>query len=316
MKKSIFIASVICISLYACKKDKIETPPAANIETQWESSPAAPSVRAIMEAAAPEMVTKPITVSTGGIIESDSISIFIPPSAFTLENGSPYEGSAIVKMVTIRNIDDMLRSRVTTVADNGELLLSSGMFKMEAFDTLGTNKLKLKTSVVITFPRAANNNEFFYDTKPAGRDNKAEWEKWDSVGVKRGNNNTSVTGNIKLFTYCNLDRFMNETPLTDITIKTPAGFTNVNTECFVRYTGEASAAYIPSNFSLKAFSTKSAYYKVVQGRSMKVICYAKKDSKFYYQIVNIASISADHQETISTMIETTESGLQAIIDTF
>jgi hypothetical protein len=212
----------------------------------------------------------------------------------------------------------MIYSGVTTVVGTAELLISDGMFKLEAYDSSGNNKLKLKqgSTLSVTFPAFDNNNEVFMGREPSGRNNKVEWDRWDSTGVKRMNNNTLVTGLDSLFKYCNLDRFMNQTPLTDITVNTPSGFTNKNTECFMKYTGENASAYIPANSSLKAFSTSGAYYKVVEGRSAKVICFAKRDGKFYYQVKTVSSIVTNQTLTIDNMAETTEANLQAVIAAF
>ena len=105
-------------------------------------------------------------------------------------------------------------------------------------------------------------------------------------------------------------------PLTDIFVSLPAGYTSANSEVFMKYSGEAASAYIPANATLKQFTTSGAYYKVVQGRAAKLLALCKKDGKFYFATVTIASITANHAETIATMTETTEANFKTQITSF
>ncbi len=317
MKKIILLTGLCAIVLFSCKK-KEDKPVDTDTTPQWENTNATSDIMTYLNSKAPAFNSFIVESITGATIMNDSVEVVIPADAFAFANGTPYNGAVNVKMQTIRSTKDMIYSGVTTVSGGGDLLISDGMFKLEAYDSSNSNKLKLRTGSTIsaTFPAFNNSNEVFKGREPAGRNNKVEWDRWDSAGVKRMNNNTLVTGLDSLFKYCNLDRFMNGTPLTDITVTTPAGFTNKNTDCFLKYVGENSSAYIPSNFSLKAFSTKGAYYKVVEAKSIKVICYSKKDGKFYYQIKTIASIVTDQTLAMDTMAETTEANLQAVIAAF
>jgi hypothetical protein len=204
------------------------------------------------------------------------------------------------------------------LADNGELLISDGMFKLEVYDG-SNNKLKLREdrAFVVTFPRGNDNNIMFEGIATTGKSNKVEWTEWDSVDVKRNFDETLVIG-LDIFKYCNLDRFMGAGTLTDITVTVPPGFNNKNTECFLKYAGENASGYIPAKGSVKAFTTvgDNNGNKVVQDKAAKVICFAKKDGKFYYQIKTIAAIQANHTMAMDNMTETTEANLTNMIKTF
>jgi hypothetical protein len=264
-------------------------------------------------------VTATIASSTGGSIGNNGINAMLPPNAFANSNGNPFNGTVTLKLQTITTIKDMIYSGVTTMASNDELIISDGMFKLEAYDS-SNNKLKLRNGVTYSADFAAFNpsNKVFkgIDAKGNNKIEWDEWDEWDSTETKRGTSSTLVMRLDSLFKFCNLDRYMNETPLTDITITTPVGFTNVNTECFMKYTGENASAYLPANTSLKVFSTQGAFYKVVQGRAAKIICLAKKDGKFYYNIQTVAAITANQTLNITAMTETTETNLNIIIAGF
>jgi hypothetical protein len=317
MKKLILLYTVLALLAYSCKKKKdIETVNTDNTP-KWETGNVTSDMMVFLNSKAPAFNTFTVSSATGGTFTNDSVIVTLPPNVMVNADGSAYVGTVNLKMQTIRSTKDMIYSGVTTVGGNGELLISDGMFKLEAYDA-SNNKLKLKqnSTIVVTFPRFSTDNLVFKGNESGGGSNKVKWGLWDSVDVKRNNNVTLVVGLDSIFKYCNLDRFMNQTPLTDITVTTPLDFTNKNTECFMKYNGENSSAYIPAKGTIKAFSTVGNSYKVVQNKACKVICFAKKDGKFYYQIKNIASIAANQTLAMDNMVETTQSNLETVIASF
>lgn len=316
-KQFIYTLALAATVLFSCK-DKTEDPkPTIDTTPQWEANVTSSDMRVHLDAQNLPGAATTITSSTGGSVNANGISATVPADAFANADGSPYNGNVILKIKTITNTADMLKSGITTVNDSGDLLISAGMFKLEAFDAAGTNPLKLRNGVKYSseFTGFDINNKVFEGVAAPGGNNKIVWEEWDSTDIKRGQNSV-ISGLDKLFTWCNLDRYMNEKPLTDITITTPNGFTNKNTECFMKYTGENATAYIPANSSLKAFSTQGGYYKVVVGRAAKILCFAKRDGKFYYDIQTIGAITINQTLAISTMTETTEANLNTVIAGF
>jgi len=315
-KKIIYALALATTVLFSCKDKTKDPEPTSDTTPQWSTSVTKSDMMIFLNSKAPAFNSFTMDAAMGGTITNDSVKVTFPGSAFANANGSPYTGTVTLKIQTIRSIKDMIFSGVTTTASNDELIISDGMFKIEAYDG-SNNPLKLKSGMEYSaeFPRFNPSNIVFEGNTTLGN-NKIEWDEWDSVGIKRGQGATFIDGLDSLFKFCNLDRYMNETPLTDITVSTPAGYTNVNTECFMKYTGENASAYIPSNATLKKFSTQGAHYKVVVGRGAKIICFAKKDGKFYYDIQTIGTIVANQAVSITTMTETTEANLLAIIAAF
>jgi hypothetical protein len=319
MKKSILL-SVLCVSLlFSCKKNTEDhsTPNTPDNSAKWETGVVTSDMMQFLNTKAPTFNSYTVNSATTGIFSNEGIDVVIPPNVFVNANGSAYVGTVNIKMQTIIGTADMIYSGITTVAGNGELLISDGMFKLEAYD-VSNNKLKLKkgSTIVVTFPAWHDDNKVFKGSDLTGKSNKIEWNEWDSMDLKRNNTVTLVVGLDSIFKYCNLDRFMDGTPLTDITVTTGSGFTNKNTECFLKYVGENASAYIPSKSSIKAFSTiGNGDYRVVQNKSAKIICFAKKDGKFYYQVKTI-TIGANQTLAMDNMVETTETNLEAIIAAF
>jgi hypothetical protein len=222
-----------------------------------------------------------------------------------------------LKLYTMTNVKDMIYARGSTISPRGDLLLSSGMFKIEATDSLNNN-LKVQSGKSYDAEINVPNNplDSIFKGRISNTDgNQIVWDIWPDASAKRGQNSTSISG-LNDFSWCNLDRYMNETPLTNIYITLPAGFTSANSDVIFKYTGEMSSAFLPANSTLKKFTTDGSYYKVVQGRSAKIMAIAKKDNKYYYFIVTIASINANHSEVITTMTETTEVDFNTQISNF
>ncbi len=317
MKNKFIYTLLATMVLFSCKKKTEETKPTTDTTPQWETNVSSSDMRTYLDGQLLPGASITIPSNTGGTVNANGISATVPADAFANADGSPYNGSVVLKIKTITNTADMIKSGITTLNDSGDLLISAGMFKLEAFDAAGTNSLKLRNGVKYSSEITGFdlNNKVFEGVAATGGTNKIVWEQWDSTDIKRGQN-SFINGLDKLFTWCNLDRYMNEKPLTDITITTPSGYTNKNTECFMKYTGESATAYIPANSSLKAFSTQGGYYKVVVGRGVKILCFAKRDGKFYYDIQTIAAITTNQTLAITTMTETTEANLNTIIAGF
>jgi hypothetical protein len=320
MKKLILASSIFALALFSCKKDKETVTNNTNTNNNtptWEAGDYKSDMMVFLNANAPAFNAYTVNAATGGTFTNDSITITIPANVFVNANGSSYSGTINLKMQTIRGIEDMIYSGITTLAGNGELLISDGMFKLEAYDE-SNNKLKLKqgSTIVVSFPDFAPGNMAFKGTETPGV-NKIEWNVWDSVDIKQGGAaSTFLVGLDSIFKYVNLDRMMNETPLTDITVTIPLGFTNKNADCFIKYVGEDAAAFLPSKNNIKAFTTLGGNYKVVQNRAAKIICMAKKDGKFYYQVKNISAIAANQTMAMDNLVETTENNLRAVIASF
>lgn len=314
---SIILAMNIVAGLFmftSCKKEKVE-------DTKNEDIPVWISTgNSSIKDAIKNFVKEPKTASipmTGGTIESGSIKVIFPADLFANNDGTPFNGTANIKLFTALNSEDMINNYVSTISDSGDLLISSGMFKIEATDG-SNNKLKVRSGASYTAEIATPYNiadKVFKGIIKNGTGNQVSWDAWPNTGVKRGPGNSILTG-LDQFDWCNLDRYMNETPLTDISISCPATFTNANTEVFMKYTGENTGAYIPANPTLQKFSTQGSYYKVVQGRGCKIMAFAKKGTKYYYSIQTIPSIGANQMVTVGSMTETTENDLKTQIANF
>ncbi len=301
----IAVAFLSLTTINSCKKEdpkKDET----KTEDKWTKNEKS-TVLEYLKSKAKAPATSEFNTSTGGDISQDGIIINFTENIFASSNGNVYEGLVKLKLYTVVNVKDMIYRRASTISPKGDMLLSSGMFKVEAMDS-ANNPLKVQNGktfgATINVPNNANDSIFIGRVSDS-TGNQIVWDVWPNATAKRGQTNSLITG-LNSFSWCNLDRYMNETPLTNIYVTLPTGFTSANSDVIIKYTGENSSAFLPSNSTLMKFTTDGSYYKIVQGRGAKLMALAQKNGKFYYAIVTISSITANHAEVITSMTETTE----------
>jgi len=309
---------IFSITFHSCKDDdtstQLQLPGVGDVV--WDLiNPITPTNNYLKSNAEPPIaITYNPATTPSAVLEQNGVKVTLFSNTFAHKDGSDYEGIVGLKFYGINKVNQMVYQRASTIADNGELLISGGMFKLEAKDSLG-NELKVRTSssysAEFETPFDPNNLVF-----RGSRDTNGQivWEEWDSVGVQ-GRGSTFIAG-LRDFDWCNLDRYMNETPLTDLTIELPVGFTNTNSEVIMRYTGEMSSAVLPANSTLKKFSTQGSNYKIVQGRGVKILALCIKNSKYYVATLDITAITTNHSASITTMNEVSEADFNTAIDNF
>lgn len=318
MKKLLVPAVLISIMVFGCKKDDpTGNNDTNNSEVKWETGNVVPEIQGFLEDNSPPIHTAKIDATSGGIVSSNNIHVTFMPGSFATLGGQVYTGEVTLKMQTVKNISDMIYSGITTTANNGELLISDGMFKIEAYDSANA-KLQLSTgsSYMAQMPSFNDSNKVFRGVNRGSRNNGVSWAEWTAGRTKQDSLGTIVSGLDSLFVFCNLDRYMNLSPLTDLTVSVPAGFSNANTVCIIRYDGENAVAYLGANPTLQAFSTVGGYYKVVANSNIHILCIAKKDNKFYYAKLSKNSLGTNETLAITAMIETTEPNLKTQIAGF
>lgn len=316
------------VILSGCSKEKTD-----NAVDNWSATPVVSEMSKFLASNAIQADSLTIKSTGGGTVTNNEISINIPANAFANADGSIFSGNALVKLQTVRSVKDMIYSGITTVSDKG-LLESGGMLYISAYDS-ERHPLKLNKgiSLVGNFPLAPYTFGFpsVFKGQPATANaNKITWTAWGTIspdGVITGpvatvfpNNNGNgagpvlVTGIDAIFTWTNLDSYITSTsPLTDITVTLPDGFSNLNTECCFNYAGVNSCSYLYANTSLKAFSTKGSSYKVIKGKAANIIVLAKRNGLLYAQVMAIAAIGDDQAVNANNLKETTADGIKLIL---
>lgn len=316
MYKPTVVCFLLSVVFCTCKSSEDIAPSSQNTSSGWGPGSGASSMLVYLVSKAPHLKLFTLDATIGGTISNDSVDVNIPPGIFVDPAGNPCSGNIHLRLLTIRSISDMMYGGITNVSSDGELVISDGMIYLEAVDD-SNHMLKIApgSSYSVTFPLYEGSNTFFGGTRRSVS-NQVLWDAWHSPSVQKYNDSSLVTGIDSLFKFCSLGRRMDGASMADITVFVPPGFTNVNTECFLRYSDARAAAYLPSNPDLKAFSTRGAYYKVIAGRSVKLICCASKNNKFYYQVKTIAAIADDQTVTMDNMVEISEVNLQSVIAAF
>ncbi|GAA4322791.1 hypothetical protein GCM10023149_23340 [Mucilaginibacter gynuensis] len=315
------------IILISCSKKKD-----VDIENKWSGTPVISEISKALTNNPINTDSATVQDATGGSVVNDNISVYIPPHAFTLANGTAINGSALVKLETITTVKDMVLSGITTISNKG-LLESGGMIRISAYDNKG-NPLKVnkEISLVSNFPVSNFTFGFpsaFKGTPTANNNaNKITWALWGTIspdGIPTGpvvmppTNNTpdrgiSIVNIDEIFTWTNLDAYITSTsPLTDITVTLPNGFSNLNTQCCFNYAGINSCAYLSANAALKVFTTNGSGYKVIRGRAANIIVMAKKNGTYYIQVIAVKAIGDNQTINADNLKETTMNGIKLIL---
>jgi cytochrome c2 len=105
---------------------------------------------------------------------SEGISIHIPPYAFEDKNGKPYIGDVSIELIESLRLKDMVKGDFETLSENGEILESSGMFRMYIKDNEEGIRVIPGASVLISIPgKLKEGTTLFY-----GIANDEEQIKW------------------------------------------------------------------------------------------------------------------------------------------
>ncbi|MCS6823604.1 MAG: hypothetical protein NZ529_04860 [Cytophagaceae bacterium] len=313
-----FVSAMLLLTFTQCKKKKSDPDPTQQNEATWTSSGNS-TVSTFLKTLAQAPASANIPAS-GGSISQNGITVDIPSGLFKKQDGTNYNGVAQCLLYTMTDIEDMIHRRGSTISPSGDLLISSGMFKLEAKDTSG-NPLSIRAgatySAVINSPYDTL-DDVFRGTISAANGGQITWNEWPNTQTDRGPTGPGSTRLLGLndTEWCNLDRYMNDPNLTHLYVTLPDGFTSSNSEVVIRYVPDRAVAYLPANPTLKKFTTDGSSYKVVQGRTIKVLALAKKDNKYYYKVETIPSINANHELVITSMTETTETDFKNQISNF
>jgi hypothetical protein len=317
------------VILSGCSKEKNNT-----AVDNWSATPVTSEISKFLATTAINADSITIKSTDGGTVTNNGISVDIPVNAFAKADGSAFSGNALIKLQTIRTVKDMVYSGITAVSDKG-LLESGGMINILAYDS-ERKPLKLNTGITLTanFPVGPFTFGFpsvFKGQPVTANANKITWSLWGTLGPdgitigpvatpfpnSNGIGPVIVTGLDAIFTWTNLDSYITSaSPLTDITVTLPNGFSNLNTECCFNYAGINSCSYLYANAPLKAFSTKGSSYKVIKGRAANVIVLAKRNGLLYAQVISIAKIGDDQTVNADNLKETTADGIKAILTNF
>jgi hypothetical protein len=312
----IFIIATTLLIL-SCKKDKKNTPNPNDVDVWNKNDVSSVNSYLIGKASAP--ATLNLNPAAGGSITKDGITINFTDNIFAKSNDMPYNGIVKLSLYTVNTMDQMIYRRATTTSNqSGDILISSAMFRLVAKDTLD-NQLKVQSGKSYDVQVDVMNNpndKIFRGRVIDSAAQQVVWEEWPGTTVERGPTGNTLINSLNSFEWCNLDRYMNETPLTHIYVTLPSGFTSANSEVVIRYDGEKASAFLPPNPTLKKFTTEGTHYKVVQNRAAKIMAMSKKDGKFYQAIVPIPSITANHNEIITTMPEVSEAVFNSQIANF
>jgi cytochrome c2 len=122
----------------------------------------------------------------------------IPANAFVDALGEPYKGQVEIELLEAFSLEDMILGNLTTLTDDGEMLESSGMFRLSIKGNGELLKVNPNVKVMMTIPavNTKDDSQFFY-----GKVNEEEdllWSLADSTDINASNQDLLLGRNLFL----------------------------------------------------------------------------------------------------------------------
>ncbi len=321
MKLTAVIFSVIFI-LLSCEKEPLEI---SNSTTKKQYA-----LTDLFKNLAPPMQNFTITAGQYQIIKGEKGTVIgFQANSFKRKNGTILaSGSVKIILQEILTGPEMILANRTTTS-NGKLLISGGQILVKAF--LGNEELIVNKNAKPEVRIPTNNlkpmdlyaGNLITDDSIVG-DTTINWDiTKDSVIIidsagrgGAGGTTTWPSGYgffMDSFRYWNCDQlYDNTTPRTELYIKLPIGFDNINTGVFIYFTSINSVAkcegFEPSS---KTFFLNHAEASV--GLAIKILSISKKDNKIYYDLKS-STVTSGFNTTMDPT-EISETALKALIKT-
>lgn len=249
------------------------------------------------------------------ITSSGNLRYTIPSGSLYL-GGSPVTGNVDIEITEYLSRADMIFGGITT-STSTQLLESDGMFKIEI--SQGGQPLTLLGWYSVNIP----SNDFDSDmlvfegeeTTNVNGDEEITWvEQRDSSWVQQGEDTTLSGGGgyrltLDFLSWCNLDKYYDQQPQTQVRLKVPANYTNSNTTVYM-IMDDNSVTNLYGDVTNQEFNSGS--YTAPIGWDVKFLVVGVIDGELMYALKD-SEITNPHLETITTMTPISEADLEAII---
>lgn len=259
--------------------------------------------------------------TTTNIATTRGILIKVPPGSFRRPNGTiVYTGD--VKMTIMEyfsNTDLLTGNGISTMTRDGQMLITSGAFKVTALYN-GSENLSLAQPINVSMPADANgtnaDNRLFtgLDQSTAESLEDNNHIVWIPDSVKwlngQGTPNGSYDFQINDLNWWNLDRYASlGQGVTKLNVMLPAGFGNVNTMVAILLPQNGITRMWGDN-ALQMFTL--GHYNIPIGMPIKLLTIAEIGGQFKYDLRSMTVIP-NETVNISSLQDITPSSLTTVI---
>jgi hypothetical protein len=275
-----------------------------------------------------------LNISTGGSVKGEEgTRVEFPANSLVKLNGAAVTGSVDIELIEIYKKSDMLFSNMPTIGLNDEnkmaLLISGGEFYINAKQN--GEQLKVDGGFTINAPTAKTGGDdtdmrVFKGAEECDNDGcDVVWEQQerdmrigkdqDGTGGAGGGGSQSVYQVFQnQFGWTNIDRWYSDPrPKTTIFVDVPEGYDNTNCAVYLSYDGETSALASFDTYNATTALFTEHYGLIPIGLQVHFIMISVIDDVWYYSI-HPATITTNHVETFTTLTQTTEAELSALVD--
>lgn len=285
MRKTILLGSMAALTLFACSKLK-ESPEPVNPEPVVVVDPGNQNdpksfaktthtdVKDIIATEKPTHANFSVPVASGKVFTTaDKIDIVIPADAFMDASGNPITGNVDINVVEFTTPADLIFGNVQTVSNDGKLLESGGMVKLEALHNGSPALLRPGKTVNFNFKNSAAETDMTAWMGQKAPDGAIQWGAQNSWLTSIDTTQIFNMAGIDSMTWINLDRFMKQgSALSSMIVHLPDGYTSAGGSFRLVFKDVRSCAPLRDDATDKSIFSTGNYYKVPVGRTVIAIC--------------------------------------------
>ncbi len=311
--KFICFALIGLVLLNSCQKEfSTELGPVIPLNSSWNNTTPLPRIHPVtqlLNGLQPADYNASFLNDLGTVSFLGDVNINIPTFCFVKQNNTPVTGMVDVKIKKATKYADMIYYGLCT-ATNNELLSTDGMVNIEAKQGADILKVAPGKKIETSFLRSSNNNYLgFAGVVNNNTSNNITWNVNTQWQVDTTLFNQPFT-KIKVDScqWINCDYFYSFTNPTNIYLKLPADYGNVNTLCFMIFRNDkVMCGLYPDAINERFFQGNN--YKVPIGKMARLIAISKSGGKIYYGSEDV-TIIANQTINMATMTEISTADLQ------
>lgn len=303
MKRLLFY--IISLGLLAsCAKD-------SNIEDRDKDPNFSnkPTVAELAANQAPEPRLVDIYNEKGAIVYAPKGTILtFPPNTY-----GNIAGTITLKIYEVMDKKSMIGTGVYTETEDGRMLNSYGMFKVEAY-RLGTLvQPQLNVQVTMPVPSGVNpsNAKLFELVESLDTNRMQMIGKWkeSSSSWSLDTSSKRAVFSISLLNWCNLDAYIASGSNNRIYVSVPDGFTNKNTAVYFNLDGVRGVTQLNTDAVKKKFYT----LELNSGLSGTLVVCSRKDNVYYKKIIKVTFTGAEQTFDITDMEPANQAQMEEIL---
>jgi hypothetical protein len=307
-----FILLFVIFVLFSCQKEySKENTGVILANPNWNVVNPSSSIhpaRITLDAFTPASVSNIFDNALGNFQNLGDIVINFPTNCFVKLDNSSVIGNITITLKKATKFDEMIYYGLGTLTNNA-LLSTAGMINIEAKQGADVLKVAPGKKIDLYFNRPTPQPYLgFIGNTTSDIANATTWNlntQWQADTASLGQTGTSYTRiKVDSCTWVNCDYFYNQPNPTNIFVKLPADYGNLNTVCYIIFRSDKVISGLYADGVNQRF-WQGGSYKVPSGKNVRIVAISKRNNKNYYASQDV-TIGSDMIVTIPSFDEVTD----------